>query len=252
MTNLKFLFLCLIFSTCSCSINLKSAVNKQCNFDSENLKVWSSHSNDTIFHYINLGFAFGFQYLEFETTNCIYTDYKDVDEKEIGLQTFTISNIGCKDSLWAKNMILAELKQRCPFDYYFTDTFCVQKNYTIKLVDSSLLVKSKHVHYDVRGNFGGGMDDWIENLGVEFKDISRLLVPNLIGHEASTPCDRGDGYMLDSLSGRFDIKNYFTVYEKYGEEAHIKMVRDSLGFDIKWVKDELVPYKIITYTKKKG
>ena len=254
MTNLKFLFLCLIFSTCSCSINLKSAVNKQCNFDSENLKVYFSDSKDTIFHIRNVGYALAFQYLDFGNINCLKPKYIDVPSKEIWLKTFTISNIGCKDTIWSKDKIKEELQRRCPFAYSFSDTFCIRKHYQIKLIDSNLLIKSNQFHEDISGYFSGGVSDWTLIRGVEFKDIGNEIVPRSCASiDESCGCCRNSGViMLDSLPGRFDIRIFHKFNEILGEEVHIKMVRDSLGFDIKWVKDELVPYKIITYTKKKG
>ncbi len=244
------LILIFILISSSCSKNLNNTIKSKCYFDNGNLKVWNPDSKDTLINLKGYDYSSLFHYFEYGKYDYVKPKFINVDKKEIRFKKFSVLNIGCKDTLWAKNMLLSELKHRCPFEYYFKDTFCVQKYYNIKLVDSNLLVKSKYTNHEVSGNFGGGMDDWIDNFGVEYKDLIDHLVPNLIGLEVGTPCDRSTGYLLDSLPGLFDIRNYFTVYENFGEEAHIKVVRDSLGFELTKIKEEVVPYKIITYTKK--
>ena len=251
---MKFVLIFAILVTLSCSKKIEFIDNNHCFFDHSNLSVSNANAQDTIFHFNSLGYALAFQYLEFGNINCIKPKYIDVPSKEIWLKTFTISNIGCKDTIWSKDKIKEELQRRCPFAYSFSDTFCIRKHYQIKLIDSNLLIKSNQFHEDISGYFSGGVSDWTLIRGVEFKDICNEIVPRSCASiDESCGCCRNSGViMLDSLPGRFDIRIFHKFNEILGEEAHIKMVRDSLGFDIKWVKDELVPYKIITYTKKKG
>jgi hypothetical protein len=146
-------------------------------------------------------------------------------------------------------MLSEELKKRCPFDYSFSDSFCIRKHYNIKLVDSSLLVKSSYNREDVSSKISGDIDDWVILYGTEYKDISEYILPK--SYNKMGCCGNYIGNMLDTLSGKYDLKIYSNVHEQLGEAAHFKMIRDSLGFDVKWIKDENVPYKIIAYRKKK-
>jgi|JI10StandDraft_1071094.scaffolds.fasta_scaffold181990_2 hypothetical protein len=240
----------LIFLIClnSCTPKVISLKDNDCFFDKENLQVSSSNSNDTVFYINNLGYALAFQYLEFGNINCVKTNYNNVSKEDIWLKTFSISNIGCKDTLWAKKKINEELKSMCKFDYSFSDSFCIRKYYNIKLVDSSLLVKSSYNREDLSGKISGNFDDWYILHDTEYKDIGDYLLPKPFNEMGC--CGDYIGNMLDTLSGKYDLKIYSNIYEQLGEAAHIKIIRDSLGFDVKWLKDEVVPLKVITYRKK--
>jgi len=237
----------ILFNSCSKKINFPD--DNHCYFDNENLTVTSSYSKDTLLFSFNLSYHLAAQFIEFGKINCMDTKFFNADGKSLTNNYFTISNIGCKDTLWAKKVLREELKKRCPFDYSFSDSFCIRKHYNIKLVDSSLLVKSFYNREDVSGKISGDIDDWVILHGTDYKDIGEYIVPK--SYNGMGCCGNYIGKMLDTLSGKYDIKIYSNVYEQLGEAAHIKMVRDSLGFDIQWVKDEIVPYKIITYKKKK-
>lgn len=244
------LLLVLLFCT-SCNRPLWKINDKQCYFDSKNLKVYFLDSKDTIFNIKNVGFSLAFQYLDFGNLNQIVPEYINVSKNEILNKKFSFTNIGCKDTIWARQKIKEELKKRCPFYHTFKDTFCLRHHYNIKLVDSTLLIKSKHLSYDVSAYISGdGLENWIEHIGVEFKDIGQILIPNKIEKDLGTPCEKSIGHMLDSLSGRYDFKDYFTFNEKIGEEARFKLIRDSLGFEISKIKEEKYLYKIIRYMKK--
>lgn len=248
MSTIRLFFLIFLIILNSCTPKVISLKNNDCFFDKENFEVRSSNSNDTVFYLNNLGYALAFQYLEFGNIDCVKINYINVSKEDIWLKTFTISNIGCKDTLWVKKVLREELKKRCPFDYSFSDSFCIRKHYNIKLVDSSLLVKSSYNREDVSGKISGDIDDWVILHGTKYKDIGEYIVPK--SYNEMGCCGDYIGKMLDTLSGLYDLKIYSNVYEQLGEEAHIKMIRDSLGFDFQWVKDEIVPYKVITYKTK--
>lgn len=239
----------LILNSCSYGV-LKLDKNK-CHFDKENLSASCLCSKDTILFYKDIGFSQAFHFFNYNMVGPVREYYLDVTKDKILSETFSISNIGCKDTVWANKMIKSELQRKCPFDYFFTDTFCIRKYYNVKLIDSSLLVKSNFMNEDLSGSFSGDKRDWIIVHGLEFKNIERYVKPNFFIKENNDPCSSNIGYMLDSLTGRFDIKIYPNVYELIGEDEHIKMVRDSLGFEVTKVNEEVIKYRKITYMKKK-
>lgn len=125
-----------------------------------------------------------------------------------------------------------------PTENQYADTVCVKKHYEIKLVDSSLLQKSVYESTGIGGNFSGNINDHMIYYGSEYKDIGKAIVPKPF---LSNKCGQSVAIMLDSLPGRYDIKvfpNFAKSVTK--EDAYIKMVRDSLGFEIKWIKDEII------------
>ena len=245
----RFFWLFIVGFLCCFSCNSKYLVNKKynCIFDKENLAVSSPHSFDTFFYWRQFDLAVAYSYTEFGIRKTLECKYEGESRKEKLVLNISMSNIGCMDTIWARKVIKKELERRYPYKYTFADTNFILKYYNVVLVDSTKLVKSEFESPDV--SFQGGYtpsESWILNHGEKFEDIGKFIVPD----NYKTDKFRHVAKMVDSREGRFDVKVYYELYEYFGEEAHIKAIRDSLGFELQKTKEEIVPFKIIKISDK--
>jgi len=248
---IKTVALVLIFLFLGCNKKLNIMESQDCYLDKENFVVRSHLSSDTIFHIFNCGFGLVLQYLDFGTTYCIkihdmdINEYNDYPITNLYYPRVDLLNIGCRDTTLAKKLIKDELSKNINYDYYFTDSFCIAKHYEVKLKESKMLEYSDYLYETFSGFATGDIDSYGIYHGVEYKDIADKIVP-----VASNRCCLNTGVMMDAIPGRYEIKIYFEIREILGEEIYLKMIRDSLGFEIKCVKEEVFPFKVFHYKEK--
>lgn len=233
----------LFFSIVLYSCASRPFFNKKyhCVFDKANLAITGDNIFDTILNikysvpntveYIEMG---GFQPI------CRYIYHDNKQGRLLSRHLLNVSSIGCKDTIWAKKQLLDELKARYP--YKMIDSFIVAKNYEVYLVDSTKLLPSEYMipDFSASSDFYKPLESYIFSLGLLYDSIGYKFEPYITDTLFNIK-------MMDHRKGRYDVKVNYEFYNLLGEDAHFKMIRDSTGFDVRFIRKEIVPYKTFKF-----
>jgi len=232
----------LFFSIVLYSCASRPFFNKKyhCVFDKANLAITGDNIFDTII-YINYVIPATVQYLELGGFQPLWRYlYKDKNQTEQLWKPINVSNLGCKDTIWAKKQLLDEIKARYP--YKIIDSFIVAKNYEVYLIDSTKLIPSEDTIPDISAlsDFSKPLESYIFSLGLLYDSIGYKFKPYITDTLFNIK-------MMDHKQGRYDVKVNYEFYDLLGEDAHFKMIRDSTGFDVRFISKEIVPYKAFKF-----